>query len=215
MYERNGIECSLTDAGCCGAPWLHAGDVKTFTKVAEKNVATLAAEIRAGKGDIVVPEPTCGYVLKKDYVDYVGAPLQDDAKLVAEHTYDAAEYLVKVHKTEGMAARHRLHRRGARARHVPHRLPPARPEHRVQEPRPDEAHRRQGEARPAVLGHRRDVGSARRERGRSRSRSPRSSPSRSSRPVAANPATSSPATAASPTPRSPSRPARTRRTRSR
>lgn len=96
VYERNGIECSVTEAGCCGAPWLHSGDVKQFTKVAEKNVKTLAAEVRRG-GDIVVPQPTCGYVLKKDYLDYVGGP---DAELVAEHTYDAAEYLMKVHKGE-------------------------------------------------------------------------------------------------------------------
>jgi Fe-S oxidoreductase len=101
VYERNGIECSVTDAGCCGAPWLHSGDLEHFTKVAEKNVKTLAAEVRRTGGDIVVPEPTCGYVLKKDYVDYVGAASQADAKLVAEHTYDAAEYLMKVHKTEG------------------------------------------------------------------------------------------------------------------
>jgi Fe-S oxidoreductase len=44
-----------------------------------------------------VPQPTCGYVLKKDYVDYVGGP---DAQLVAEHTYDAAEYLMKVHRED-------------------------------------------------------------------------------------------------------------------
>jgi glycerol-3-phosphate dehydrogenase subunit C len=98
VYERNGIECSLVDsARCCGAPWLHSGDVEQFTKVAEKNVATLAASVRRGN-DIVVPQPTCGYVLKKDYVDYVGGP---DAQLVAEHTYDAAEYLMKVHKADG------------------------------------------------------------------------------------------------------------------
>lgn len=96
VYERNGIDCSLSEAGCCGAPWLHAGDVTRFTEVAERNVKTLAAEIRKG-GDVVVPQPTCGYVLKKDYVDYVGG---DDAELVAAHTYDAAEYLMKLHKAE-------------------------------------------------------------------------------------------------------------------
>jgi Fe-S oxidoreductase len=102
VYERNGIECTATEAGCCGAPWLHSGDLKHFTKVAEKNVATLAAEIRRTGADIVVPEPTCGYVLKKDYVDYVVDPeRQADAALVAAHTFDAAEYLIKVHKTEG------------------------------------------------------------------------------------------------------------------
>jgi len=98
VYERNGIECSLTaDAGCCGAPFLHSGDVDQFTKIATKNVAALAKSVRGGN-DIVVPQPTCGYILKKDYVDYVGGA---DAELVASHTFDAAEYLMKVHKTEG------------------------------------------------------------------------------------------------------------------
>jgi glycerol-3-phosphate dehydrogenase subunit C len=98
VYERNGIECSLAEgAGCCGAPFLHSGDLKEFNKIAEKNVKALAKSVRQGK-DVVVPQPTCGYVLKKDYVDYVGG---DDARLVAEHTYDAAEYLMKVHKAEG------------------------------------------------------------------------------------------------------------------
>ncbi len=97
VYERNGVECSLTDTTeCCGAPWLHSGDMEQFTKVARKNVAALASSVRKGN-DIVVPQPTCGYVLKKDYVDYVGG---EDAKLVAEHTYDAAEYLMKLHKGE-------------------------------------------------------------------------------------------------------------------
>lgn len=97
VYERNGIECTNTDAGCCGAPWLHSGNVREFTRAAEKNVKTLAAEVRSGT-DIVVPQPTCSYVIKKDYVDYVRDPaLRADAELVAEHTYDAAEYLMKVH----------------------------------------------------------------------------------------------------------------------
>jgi Fe-S oxidoreductase len=97
VYERNGIECTLVDdAGCCGAPWLHSGDVEEFTKVATKNVKALAKSIRRGN-DIVVPQPTCGYVLKKDYPDYVGGV---DAQLVAEHTFDAAEYLMKVHKAD-------------------------------------------------------------------------------------------------------------------
>ncbi len=98
VYERNGIECSLVGgATCCGAPWLHSGDVDQFTKVATKNVAVLAAAVRKGH-DVVVPQPTCGYVLKKDYMDYVGGA---DAELVASRTYDASEYLMNVHKAEG------------------------------------------------------------------------------------------------------------------
>ena len=98
VYEHNGISCSLSSStNCCGAPYLHSGDMDTFTKVAAKNVLALVKDVRAGK-DIVVPQPTCSYILKKDYVDYVGGP---DAKLVSEHTYDAAEYLITIHTTEG------------------------------------------------------------------------------------------------------------------
>ena len=98
VLEHNGISCSLSSStNCCGAPYLHSGDMDTFTKVAAKNVLALVKDVRAGK-DIVVPQPTCSYILKKDYVDYVGGP---DAKLVSEHTYDAAEYLITIHTTEG------------------------------------------------------------------------------------------------------------------
>ena len=137
-----------------------AGDIEHFEKEATANVKVLAAAVRAGN-DIVVPQPTCSYVLKKDYVDYVGGP---DAELVAEHTYDAAEYLMRVHKGEDTNLDTRLPRRRPRDDHLPHAVPPPGPEHRPQEPRPDEAHRRQDQARAAVLGHRRDVGPARRER---------------------------------------------------
>lgn len=98
VYERNGIECEQTGAGCCGAPWLQAGNAEAFTNVAEKNVEILAAEVRNGT-DIVVAQPTCGYVLKQDYADYMtNAERRRDAELVAEHTYDAAEYLIKIHQ---------------------------------------------------------------------------------------------------------------------
>jgi glycerol-3-phosphate dehydrogenase subunit C len=93
VYERNGIECELSGAGCCGAALLHAGDVEGFAKVARRNVARLAAEVRAGT-EVVVPQPACSYVIRKDYPDHVGGP---DATLVAEHTHDAAEYLMNVH----------------------------------------------------------------------------------------------------------------------
>ncbi|MDE3204569.1 MAG: 4Fe-4S dicluster domain-containing protein [Acidobacteriota bacterium] len=97
VYERNGVSCSLAEgAGCCGAPWLHSGEFDAFKKQAAKNVARLAEEVRAGR-DIVVPQPTCGYVLKRDYPEYLKTP---DAELVGSHTYDAAEYLWRLHKGE-------------------------------------------------------------------------------------------------------------------
>jgi glycerol-3-phosphate dehydrogenase subunit C len=97
VYELNGVDCELAGTtSCCGAPMLHGGDVDAFVEAARDNVSKLAESVRAGR-DIVVPQPTCGYVLKKDYPRYVGGP---EAELVAQHTYDAAEYLVKLHKSE-------------------------------------------------------------------------------------------------------------------
>jgi glycerol-3-phosphate dehydrogenase subunit C len=95
VYEHNDLSCSLpAGTRCCGAPWLHSGHVDDFVKAARRNVTALAAEVRAGR-DVVVAQPTCAYVLKRDYPLYAGGP---DADLVASHTYDPAEYLMRRHR---------------------------------------------------------------------------------------------------------------------
>jgi glycerol-3-phosphate dehydrogenase subunit C len=102
VYEHNGVSCNLPDGiGCCGAPWLHAGDFDKFREQAAKNIPVLARAVRDGH-DVVVPQPTCGYVLKKDYPAYMkGTEHAADAELVGEHTFDSSEYLWRIHKAEG------------------------------------------------------------------------------------------------------------------
>lgn len=98
VYEHNGIGCHLPGgARCCGAPWLHAGEVDRFVVQARHNVAVLIGEVGAGRA-IVVSQPTCAYVIKRDYPLYVATP---DATTVAESTFDACEYLVKRHREDG------------------------------------------------------------------------------------------------------------------
>jgi glycerol-3-phosphate dehydrogenase subunit C len=92
VYERNGIECSISGAGCCGAPSLHVGDVKRFARIVDANVRTLAKEIR--DGTLVVAEPTCSHILRHEYPVHCSAARRDDAALVAARTQDACEYLV-------------------------------------------------------------------------------------------------------------------------
>jgi Fe-S oxidoreductase len=97
VYERNGIECTVPDGlRCCGAPFLHEGDFDNFEKHAVKNVKLLADQVRQGR-DIVVPQPTCGFVLKNDYFDHLGDG--EDTALVKANTYDVAEYLMKLHRS--------------------------------------------------------------------------------------------------------------------
>ncbi len=90
FYAHHGIACDVARVGCCGAPWLTAGDTRKFAAHAARNVATLAAAIRGGT-DVVVAQPTCHAVITTDYIDHVGGA---DAELVAARTFDAVAYLV-------------------------------------------------------------------------------------------------------------------------
>lgn len=95
VYEKNSIECTLPEGQvCCGMPWLDAGDEDKFKEQAKKNIEILAPLVKQGM-QVVVPQPTCAYVLKKDYPDYIDS---EDARLVGENTYDVSEYLMNQHK---------------------------------------------------------------------------------------------------------------------
>jgi Fe-S oxidoreductase len=96
VYERNGVECAVSGAGCCGAPWLHAGDIERFGEIAAENVATLAAEIRAGT-NVVVPQAACSHTIRCEYPVHAPGP---DADLVAANTYDASSYLMSLHRSD-------------------------------------------------------------------------------------------------------------------
>ena len=102
VFERNRVTCSLPQVTrCCGAPWLHQGNIREFTRAAIRNVAVLADEVRAGR-EVVVSQPTCAYVVRRDYPIYLaGSPSASDADLVAAHTVDPAEYLVALDRAEG------------------------------------------------------------------------------------------------------------------
>ncbi len=104
VFEHNRVACDLPEgARCCGAPWLHAGDLEAFERAAERNVALLARQVRAGR-TIVVAQPTCAYVIRKDYpVHLANRPSGADAELVAAHTVDPAEYLMALDKAEATA----------------------------------------------------------------------------------------------------------------
>jgi Fe-S oxidoreductase len=95
VCERNGISCELPEGQvCCGMPWLDAGDVAKFEEHAKQNVGLLAEAVRGG-ADVIVPQPTCAYVVKTEYPDFLGTV---DARLVADHTFDVSEYLMRRHR---------------------------------------------------------------------------------------------------------------------
>jgi glycerol-3-phosphate dehydrogenase subunit C len=89
VLEHNGVDVSLPPQRCCGMPYLDGGAVGEAQALIRDNVRTLAAAVREGR-DIVVPGPTCSYMLKQEYPWLDGS---EDARLVAAHTRDLFEYL--------------------------------------------------------------------------------------------------------------------------
>ena len=105
VLEHNGIAVEGGYKACCGAPFLHGGDLASARKNAAKVVAGLAPRVREGL-QVVVPGPTCSYQIKNEYPELLDT---EDARLVAENTLDLGEYVFKV------AARKELSREFAKS----------------------------------------------------------------------------------------------------
>ena len=92
VLEHNGISVEAGYDACCGAPFLHGGDLENARRNAEKVVAGLAPRVREGR-KVVVPGPTCSYQLKKEFPEMLDS---EDARLVAENTLDLGEFVYQV-----------------------------------------------------------------------------------------------------------------------
>jgi glycerol-3-phosphate dehydrogenase subunit C len=93
VLEHNGMRVSFAEEQtCCGMPNMDGGDLDAARAKAEKNVAALAPLVARGM-PVVVPGPTCSYVLRKEYPEMLrGNP---EAAAVAAATMDLMEYLRK------------------------------------------------------------------------------------------------------------------------
>jgi Fe-S oxidoreductase len=92
VLEHNGIRVEAGYDACCGAPFLHGGDLVNARRNAEKVVAGLAPRIRDGL-QVIVPGPTCSYQLKKEFPEMLDS---EDARLVADNTLDLGEYVFNI-----------------------------------------------------------------------------------------------------------------------
>jgi glycerol-3-phosphate dehydrogenase subunit C len=94
VLERNACAVSCPDQVCCGMPYLDGGDLAAATRNAERNLRSLRPAVEQG-AKVVVPQPTCSYVLKKEYPMLVPGPA---AEAVAAATQDLFEYLAGRHR---------------------------------------------------------------------------------------------------------------------
>ncbi|HWP60597.1 MAG TPA: anaerobic glycerol-3-phosphate dehydrogenase subunit C [Candidatus Acidoferrales bacterium] len=93
VLERNGVAVDCPAQRCCGMPFLDGGDLEATRENARANVGSLYALVEAGY-DVVVPAPTCAYMLRREYPDLLG---DERSRKVAEKTFDVCEYLMALH----------------------------------------------------------------------------------------------------------------------
>jgi Fe-S oxidoreductase len=100
VLERN--HADLVDPPgqvCCGMPYLESGRFEEALTHFRANLAALRDYIEAGY-EVIVPEPTCGMMLKKEYAAYLRGEERELALEISRRTSDLSEYLLKL-KTEG------------------------------------------------------------------------------------------------------------------
>jgi glycerol-3-phosphate dehydrogenase subunit C len=99
VLEKNGytVHCP-PDQECCGMPNLDGGDLKRATAKMQCNVDLLLPLVRRGL-KIVVPGPTCGYTMKKEWPVYLGT---EEAAEVAAATLDLMEFLDALRRNKAL-----------------------------------------------------------------------------------------------------------------
>ena len=96
IFDKHGIEVQDPEGQtCCGMPYLDSGRIEDAIQHFRTNINALLPYARKGYA-IVVPEPTCGMMLKKEYADYLQDGEREMALEVASRVYDLSEYLVKL-----------------------------------------------------------------------------------------------------------------------
>lgn len=93
VLGKNGIQVVCPEQRCCGMPFLDGGDIEAAKKNAQANTKFLHPYVKEGY-DIVVPGPTCSYVLKREYPVLLKS---DAAQEIAARTFDICEYLMGLH----------------------------------------------------------------------------------------------------------------------
>jgi len=100
VLEKNGFEVVLP-AGltCCGMPNLDGGDVEAAKRKMQQNVELLSPLVEQGLS-IVVPGPTCGYTMKKEWPQYLA---NAEARQVADATLDLMEFLDRLRREKKLS----------------------------------------------------------------------------------------------------------------
>jgi glycerol-3-phosphate dehydrogenase subunit C len=96
ILERNGFTVIVPPQECCGLPFISNGLYDHARRKARRNLESLAAFARAGYR-IVGTSTSCTHALKAEYREMLDLA-DDDARAVADATWDICELLLDLHE---------------------------------------------------------------------------------------------------------------------
>jgi Fe-S oxidoreductase len=100
VLQQNGVGLYVpTSQAASGMARLTSGDIKGARKIARKNVRLLADAVRQGYS-VIATEPAAVLCLKHEYPNLLD---DEDAHLVAEHSFEACEFLWHLHEGDRLA----------------------------------------------------------------------------------------------------------------
>jgi glycerol-3-phosphate dehydrogenase subunit C len=100
VLKKNGVNVQHSYAGCCGMPYLEQGDPKKVVEQAQKISKNLLEWIDKGY-EIITLTASCGLMLKFEWPLLL--PNNENIKKLSRHTKDIDEYIIDIHKKEGLA----------------------------------------------------------------------------------------------------------------
>jgi glycerol-3-phosphate dehydrogenase subunit C len=100
VLAKNGVETRVVYPSCCGMPQLERGDIAKVAETARRVAAEMETWIDRGNA-VIALTPSCALMLKFEWPLLL--PEDPLVKKLAEATYDIAEYVVDIAKTEGLA----------------------------------------------------------------------------------------------------------------
>ena len=100
VLKKNGVDVKHSYPGCCGMPYLEQADPQKVIDQAIKVSEDLLKWVDKGY-DVITLTASCGLMLKFEWPLLL--PKNLNIKKLSMHTKDIDEYLVDIHKKEGLA----------------------------------------------------------------------------------------------------------------
>ncbi len=100
VLAKNGVETQVVYPSCCGMPQFEQGDLAKVAETAVRISKEMKPWIEDGHS-VIALTPSCALMLKFEWPLLL--PDDEDVKRLSEASFDIAEYMVDIAKTEGLA----------------------------------------------------------------------------------------------------------------